>query len=107
MSTVKVDMRNLVYNLCSTREVPLLVTDIIAGYLVRRDLFNINTLSRDLHAQANAVIYREVVMDLDGSEKSVKTASLLFRTLLISETAAQAVRTLSWLATICRAGECR
>jgi hypothetical protein len=95
MSTVKVDMRNLVYNLCSRREVPLLVTDIIGGYLVRRDLFNINTLSRDLHTQANAIIYREVVVDLDGSEKSVKTASLLFRTLLISETAAQAVRTLS------------
>jgi hypothetical protein len=95
MSTVSVDIRNLVYKLCEGREVPLLVTDIIAGYLTRRDLFNINILSRDLNEQANAIIYREVVVDLDGSEKSVRNASLLFRTLLTSETAAQAVRTLS------------
>jgi hypothetical protein len=95
MSTVTVDMRSLVYKLCGGRGVPLLVTDIIAGYLTRRDLFNINILSRDLNEQANAIIYREVIVDLDGSEKSVRNASLLFRTLLTSETAAQAVRTLS------------
>jgi hypothetical protein len=95
MSTVTVDMRNLVYKLCEGREVPLLVTDILAGYLTRRDPFNINILSRDLNEQANAIIYREVIVDLDGSERSVRNACLLFRTLLTSETAAQAVRTLS------------
>jgi hypothetical protein len=95
MSTVTVDLRNLVYKLCEGRKVPLLVTDIIAGYLTRRDLFNINVLSRDLNEQVKAIIYREVVIDLDGSEKSVRKASLLFRTLLTSEMAAQAVRTLS------------
>jgi hypothetical protein len=89
------DVRNLVYKLCEGREVPLLVTDIIAGYLVHRDLFNINTLSRSLNAQANAIIYREVIVDLDGTDRSVKKAILLFRTLLTSETAARAVHTLS------------
>lgn len=95
MSTNTVDFRNLVYKLCEGREVPLLVTDIIAGCLHDRDLFNINTLSRSLNAQANAIIYRDVVVHLDGSDQSIKTASLLFRTLLASKTAAQAVLTLS------------
>lgn len=95
MSTFKADVRNLVYRLCEGREVPLLATDIIAGYLVHRDLFNINVLSRSLNAQANAIIYREIVVNLDGTERSVKKASLLFRTLLTSETAARAVHTLS------------
>lgn len=95
MSSVKEDFRNLVYNLCEDRELPLLVTDIIAGYLVHRDLFNINTLSRRLNAQANAHIYRNVVVDLDGSAEPLQKASLLFRTLLVSQTAAHAVRTLS------------
>jgi hypothetical protein len=67
----------------------------IAELLVHRDLFNINTLSRTLNAQANAIIYRDIVVDLDGSEKSVKKASLLFRTLLTSKTAARAVNSLS------------
>jgi hypothetical protein len=92
---LKVEIRNLVYKLCEGREVPLLVTDLIAELLVHRDLFIINTLSRTLNTQANAIIYRDVVVDLDGSEKSVKRASLLFRTLLISKTAARAVNTLS------------
>lgn len=95
MSLLKADIRNLVYKLCEGREVPLLVTDMIAELFVHRDLFNINTLSRTLNAQANAIIYRDVVVNLDGSEKSVKRASLLFRTLLTSKTAARAVNTLS------------
>ena len=95
MSALKVDIRNLVYKLCEGRKVPLLVTDIIAGCLVRRDLFNINTLSRSLNMQANAIIYRDVIFSLDGSEWSVKKASLLYRTLLTSKTAARAVHTLS------------
>jgi hypothetical protein len=95
MSTIRVDMRNLVYKLFEGRAVPLLVTDIIAGYLVCRDLFSINILSRDLNVQANAIIYREVIVHLDGSGKSVRNASLLFRTLLTNETATQAVRNLS------------
>lgn len=95
MSTLKMDVRNLVYKLCEGREVPLLVTDIIAGFLARQDLFNINTLSRSLNAHANTIIYREIVVNLDGTERSVKKASLLFRTLLTSETAVQAVHTLS------------
>jgi hypothetical protein len=95
MSALKVDMRNLVYKLCEGREVPLLVTDMIAELLVHRDLFNINTLSRTLNAQANAIIYRDVVVDLDGTKRSVEKASLLFRTLLTSKTAARAVNSLS------------
>lgn len=95
MSMLKVEIRNLVYKLCEGREVPLLVTNMIAELLVHRDLFNINTLSRTLNAQANAIIYRDVVIDLDGSERSVKRVSLLFRTLLISKTASRAVNTLS------------
>jgi hypothetical protein len=95
MTKLNVDIRNLVYKLCERREVPLLVTDIISGYLVHRDLFNINAVSRSLHAQTNAIIYQDVVCDLDGSERSVRRASLLFRTLLTSETAARAVQTLS------------
>jgi hypothetical protein len=95
MSKLDVDIRNLVYKLCEGREVPLLVTDIISGYLAHQDLFTINTLSRSLHAQTNAIIYRKIAIDLDGSKQSVRKASLLFRTLLTSETAAGAVRTLS------------
>jgi len=95
MSKLKVDMRNLVYKLCEGREVPLLVTDMIAELLVHRDLFHINTLSRTLNAQANAIIYRDVVVDLDGTNRSVEKASLLFRTLLTSKTAARAVNRLS------------
>ena len=95
MSTLKNDFRSLAWALCARRDVPLLVTDMIADYFVHRDLFKINTLSRSLNEQANAVLYRDVVMDIDGNEQSITTASLLFRTLLTSETAAQAVRTLS------------
>lgn len=95
MSTLINDFRSLVFNLCERRDVPLLVTDMIADCLVRRDLFKINTVSRSLNEQANATIYRDVVVNLHGSEKSVKIASLLFRTLLTSESAARAVRTLS------------
>lgn len=95
MSILKADMRNLVYKLCERREVPLLVTDMIAELLEHRDLFNINTLTRTLNAQANAIIYRDVVVYLDGTKQSVKKASLLFRTLLISKTAARAVNSLS------------
>lgn len=94
MSLAREYSRSLAYELCERREVPLLVTDMIAEYLVHRDLFNISILSRSLNAQANAIIYRNVVVDLDGSDQSNKEASLLFRTLLTSETAAQAVRTL-------------
>ena len=95
MPILEVDMRNLVYKLCEGRQVPLLVTDAVAELLTYRDLFNINALSRALHAQANAIIYRDVVVDLDGSEESIKKASLLFRTLLTSKTAARAVNSLS------------
>lgn len=95
MPILEVDMRNLVYKLCEGRQVPLLVTDAVAELLAHRDLFNINALSRALHAQANAIIYRDVVVDLDGSEESIKKASLLFRTLLTSKTAARAVNSLS------------
>lgn len=94
MSTARNDFRNLVYKLCKGREVPLLVTDIIAGCLVHRDLIKINILSRSLSEQVNAIIYRDLVVDLDGSEQCIKTASLLFRTLLTSKSAARAVRTL-------------
>jgi len=95
MSRLREDFRSLAYNLCEKRELPLLVTDLIAEYLVYRDLFNISILSRSLSAEANAIIYRDIVVDLDGSERCVRKASLLFRTLLTSEAAAQAVRTLS------------
>ena len=95
MSTLKNDFRSLAWALCARRDVPLLVTDMIADYFVHRDLFKINTLSRSLNEQANAILYRDVVMDIDGNQQSIITASLLFRTLLTSETAARAVRTLS------------
>lgn len=39
-------------------------------------------------------MYRDVVVYLDGSEQSVRTASLHFRTLFTIKAAAQAVRTL-------------
>lgn len=93
MSTTREELRSLVYELCEPRKVPLLVTDMIADHLDHRDLFNINTLSRSLNAHANAYIYRDVVFNLDGSEQSIEKASLLLRTLLTSDTAAQAVRT--------------
>jgi len=95
MSTLMNDLRSLVWALCAKRSVPLLVTDMIADYLDHRDLFKITTLSRSLNEQANAKIYRDVTVDLDGNERSITTASLLFRTLLTSETAARAVRSLS------------
>lgn len=95
MSAIGVNLRNLVYKLCEGREVPLLVTDMIAGYLGHRDFFNINTLSRNLNAQANAIIYENVVVDLDGSAQSITKASLLLRTLLTSQTAIQAIHTLA------------
>jgi hypothetical protein len=95
MPTLRDDFRSLVWALCAQRDVPLLVTDMIADHLVRRDLFKINTLSRSLNELANATIYRDIVVNLDGNEQSITTASLLFRTLLTSRTAAQAVRTLS------------
>jgi hypothetical protein len=95
MSTLRNDFRSLAWALCAQRDMPLLATDMIADHLVHRDLFSINTLSRSLNELANATIYRDVVVDLDGNEKSVTTASLLFRTLLTSETAARAVRSLS------------
>jgi hypothetical protein len=95
MPELKDAFRGLVWALCARRDVPLLVTDMIADHLVRRDLFKINTLSRSLNEMANAIIYRDVFINLDGNEWSIRTASLLFRTLLTSRTAAQAVRTLS------------
>jgi hypothetical protein len=95
MSALRDEFRSLAWALCQRRDVPLLVTDMIADYLVHRDLFKISTLSRSLNERANAVIYRDVVVNLDGSERSITTASLLFRTLLTSEAAARAVRTLS------------
>lgn len=95
MSLVGDDFRNLAYKLCEGRKVPLLATDIIAGFLVHRDLFKINVLSRSLNEQANAIIYRDVVVDLDGSAQAVTKASLLCRTLLTCENAARAVRSLS------------
>jgi hypothetical protein len=95
MLALRDDFRSLAWALCQRRDVPLLVTDMIADYLVHRDLFQINTLSRSLNEQANAVIYRDVVVHLDGNERPITTASLLFRTLLTSEAAARAVRTLS------------
>lgn len=95
MPPIGEDYRSLAWKLCERRELPLLVTDMIAGYVSYQDLFTINLLSRSLNAQTNAIIYRDTVIDLDSSERSVKKASSLFRTLLTSETAAQAVRTLS------------
>ena len=95
MSAASVNLRNLVYKLCEGRHVPLLVTDMIAGYLVHRDVFKISVLSRSLNAQANTILYTDIVIDLHGSAQSTKKASLLLRTLLTSESAVQAVRTLS------------
>lgn len=95
MSTTREELHSLVYELFESRKVPLLVTDMIADHLDHRDFFNINTLSRSLNAHANAYIYRDVVFNLDGSEQSIKKASLLLRTLLTNDMAAQAVRTIS------------
>ena len=95
MSTLRADFRGLVYKLCEQRDVPVLVTDLIAEHLDQKDLLRINILSRHFNAQANAAIYRNIVVNLDGSKRSVQKAALLFRTLLTSRTAASAVQSLS------------
>lgn len=95
MLPMEVDIRDLVYKLCEGRMLPLLVTDMIAEHLEHWDLFNINILSRNLNAEANAIIYRNLVVNLNGTEQRVKKASLLFRTILTNKTAAQAVSSFS------------
>lgn len=65
MSATSVDLRNLVYKLCERRQVPLLVTDMIAGYLVHSDVFSISILSRSLNAQAMAILYSDIAVDLN------------------------------------------
>lgn len=95
MSTVKQDWRRLAFRLCEQLDIPVLVTDLIAGYLDGRDLLKISMLTRELNLEANASIYRDIVIDLDGGERPVKKASLLFRTFSANKTAASAVRSLS------------
>jgi Zn-dependent M16 (insulinase) family peptidase len=108
MSPVSDDFLNLLHRLCEGREMPILVTDLIAERLVHRNLFSINKLSRSLSIQANNIIYRDVAVELDGSKESVEKASLLFRTLLTCDSAVHAVRALSHcLVTLYRTGEMR
>lgn len=95
MSRVTEGLRSLAFKLCEPRDIPVLVTDLIAGYLDERDLLKIKILSRNFNLEANASIYRNIVIDLDGSKRAIAKASLLFRTLLTSSTAASAVRSLS------------
>ena len=84
----------LVYSLCDQRNVPVLVTNLIAGYLDEQDLLIISTLSRKLNVQAISVIYREIVIDLSYTACSRRKAVLLLRTLLTNRTAASHVRSL-------------
>lgn len=57
MSAVTEDLRSLTFNLCEPRDIPALVTDLIAGYLDERDLLQINMLSQDFNLKASASIY--------------------------------------------------
>ena len=95
MAITRENLCSLVYKLCEQRELPVLVTDHVAEYLDKRDLLRISIISRDLNVHANASIYRDIVIDLNGSERSIRSASLLLRTLLANDTAAHAVRALS------------
>ena len=95
MDATTEDLRGVVHTLCEQRELPVLVTDLIANYLDHLDLFKMSTISRRLHALAKTGIYRHITVDLDGSSESTRKASLLFRTLLTSQPAMQAIRTLS------------
>ena len=87
--------RGLMYKLCEQRGMPLLVTDLIAGYLDRRDVLKLNTLSREISADANAMIYQKLLVELDGSKACMRKATLLLRTLLTNRRAAEAVCSLS------------
>lgn len=95
MNTTTEDLRGLVHMLCQQREVPLLVTDLVADYLDYQDLFKFITISRGLMALAYPSIYRNITVDLDGSYERTRKATSLFRTLLTSESAMQAVRIIS------------
>ena len=95
MSAVAQGLRSLIFRLCEPRDIPVLVTDRIADHLDERDLLKINLLSREFNWEANAIIYRDIVIDLDGSQRAIAKSSLLLRTLLTSSTAASAVRSLS------------
>ena len=87
----------LVFSLCEQRRLPVLVTDLIVSYLDGLDLFVISTLSRNVNKSANALIYHNLVINLDVVEHSDfgKKAMLLLRTLLTSKTASSAVRSIS------------
>ena len=95
MSTITEDLRSITFKLCQQRDIPVLITDLIAGYLDDKDLLKINTVSREFNLKANASIYRDLVIELDGSERAVKKITLLFRTLLANKAAASAVRSIS------------
>lgn len=88
-------MQSLAYKLCEQHRLPVLVTDLITSYLNEQDLLTIGILSRDLNVHASTTLYRHVAIHLDGSEKSIIKASLLFRTLLTNDTAADAVASVS------------
>lgn len=113
MPGIDVSTSLLVHALCEERNLPILVTDLIAAYLDARDLFTISGLSRELNNQANPIIYHDIVLDLSEAARSGQRASLLFRTLLTSRTAAKDIRNLSltgdplfqWRPDILRTGE--
>lgn len=89
------DLRGLIHMLCEQREVPLLVTDLIAGYLEFHDLFKFTTISRGLKTLAYASIYRHITAELNGSDQCTRKTTLLSRTIFTSESAMQAVRVIS------------
>lgn len=94
-SAVHTYLRELAYSLCEQREMPVVVTDLIANYLDEQDLSLISILSRNLNDQANLIIYYHIALDFTDAIQSGRTAALLLRTLLTSRTAANNVRSLS------------
>ena len=66
-------LRPLIYSLCEQREVPVLVTDLVARYLDEQDLQKINILSPTLNEQASSIIYKDVILDLSEETVSAKS----------------------------------
>ncbi len=95
MSGVDICASFLVHSLCENLDIPILVTDLIAAYLDKRDLFTISTLSHKLNAQAQPTLYQDITLDLSEDAPSAQRAILLLRTLLTSSAAANYVRSLS------------
>lgn len=101
MSRADISLLTLAYNLCEERNLPVLVTDLIASYLDKRDAVIISRLSRRLNRDAIRVIYNDIVLEPDTLpfgptlNVSASRAALLLRTLLTNSSAAASVEKIS------------